>query len=305
MIRCLQEHGEQVVSFGRSADPEVLSLFSSEVKVIIGDIGDPQQVAAIFKDHPDIDHIVHAAYMMGVESEAEPPAAMRVNALGPATLFAEACAHRVERVVFVSSESIYGKSQAIYGDRPVAEEDYCSPSDHVFNYSLTKLLNEHLAAKYEARYGVPIVSVRAPVVFGHGRKHGTTVWASDFASLPARGQPVKLPFPENDSNCYIYVADLAEQIYQLSTKPSLGFRIYNSGGYTLLASELATLVREVIPEARIAFTSDGSYSLFINQMDDRRIREELGYQLRSMPAAIKEHIEEVWRTERLHYPAAE
>ncbi len=293
VVRCLLQHGERVVGFDRAPDTEVMGLFTSEVEVIAGDVGDRQQVAAIFKSHPHIDRVVHLAYMMGAESEADPPAAMRVNALGAANLFAEACAHGVKRIVFTSSESVYGRTQAVYGDRPVTEEDFCSPRDHVLNYSLTKLLNEHLAAKYEARYGIPIVSVRPPVVFGHGRKRGTTAWASDFASLPALGQPVTLPFPENDRNSYIYVADLAEELYQLSVKPSPAHRAYNTGGHTLSAPELVALVRELLPHAQINFSPDKPNSPFIYRMDDQRIRQELGCLLRPMREAIEAHIEEV------------
>ena len=140
---------------------------------------------------------------MGAEAEADPPGAMRVNAHGTANLFAEAAARGVKRILFASSESVYGNSQAIYGDRPVTEDDFCSPRDHVLNYSLTKLLNEHLAAKYEAKYGTATVSLRVAIAYGPGRRRGTTVWASDFASLPALGKPVTLPFPEDDWNCYI------------------------------------------------------------------------------------------------------
>jgi len=297
VVRCLLQHGEPVLCFDRSPDAEVMGLFASEVEVVAGDVGDRQQVAKIFKIHPHIERVVHLAYMMGAESEADPPAAMRVNALGTANLFAEACAHGVKRIVFTSSESVYGKTQTVYGDRPVTEEDFCSPRDHALNYSLTKLLNEHLAAKYEARYGIPIVSVRPPVVFGNGRKRGTTAWASDFASLPALGQPVTLPFPENDRNSYIYVADLAEEIYQLSVKPSLAYRTYNTGGHTLSTPELVALVRELAPGARISFSPDKPNSPFIYRMDDQRIRQELGCGLRPMREAIKDHIEEAKRRE--------
>lgn len=295
VVRCLLEHGEQVVCLDRSPDPDALQCFTRDVAVIAGDTSDREQLAAVFERHPAIERVVHLAYMMGAESEADPPAAMRVNALGPANLFSEACARRVKRIVFSSSESVYGRTQAVYGDRPVREEDFCSPQDHVLNYSLTKLLNEHLAAKYEARYSTPIVSLRPPVVFGHGRKRGTTAWASDFASLPAQGRPATLPFPEDDWNSYIYVADLAEQIYQLAVKPSLAHRIYNTGGHTLRATEVVALVKELIPQAQIAFSPDKPYSPFIYRQDDQRIRQEVGYLLRPMREAIIDHIEEVRR----------
>ena len=295
VIRCLLQHEERVVCLDRAPDPEVLPQFSSAVEVIEGDVANRPQLAALLDSHPDIDRVVHLVYMMGAESEADPPAAMRVNALGAANVFAEACAHGVQRIVFTSSESVYGQSQSIYGDRPVSEEDFCSPRDHILNYSLTKLLNEHLAAKYEARYGIPIVSLRPPVVFGHGRKRGTTAWASEFASLPALGLPVTLPCPQDDRNCYIYVVDLAEQLYRLATKSALVHRVYNTGGHTLRAVELADLVRDLVPQAQIAFSPEKPKSPFIYRMDDARIRQELGYLLRPMREAVADHIKEARR----------
>ena len=303
VVRRLLEYGEQVVCLDRAPDPELVPEFSSAVEVIEGDVADRQQLAGLFERHREIDRVVHLAYMMGAESEADPPAAMRVNALGAANLLAEACAHGVKRIVFASSESVYGEGQAIYGDRPVNEEDFCSPRDHALNYSLTKLLNEHLAAKYEARYGIPIVSVRPPIVFGHGRKRGTTAWASEFASRPALGQAVTLPFPEDDRNCYIYVDDLAQQIYRLEVKPSLTHRIYNTGGHILRAAELVGLVSELIPLARIAFSPDKPKSPFVYRMDDSRIRQELGCLLRPMREALAQHIEEARRRQSRHMPA--
>ena len=249
LVRRLSREEQEVVCVDCSPDQ---ASFSDRVDVIRCDVGDREQVSAIFRDVRPIDRVVHLAYWMGSESEADPPLAMRVNALGTANIFDAACGSGVPRVIFLSSESVYGP-QSAYGDRPVTEEDYCAPRDHVLNYSLTKLLNEHLAAKYEARYGTAIISLRAPIVFGAGRTRGTTVWASDFATLPAQGLPVTLPFPAGDMNCYIYVEDLIEQIYRLSLKPALAHRLYNSGGHTVRGSELTALVRTILPQARIEF----------------------------------------------------
>ena len=293
VVRNLLEHGQTVLCADLEPDEEVVANFPPEVTVARCDVCDEEQVASLFHDHPRIDRVVHLAYVMGAEAEEDPVKAMRVNGLGTAHVFSQASACGVERVLFQSSESVYGKTQDYYGDRPLAEEDFCSPRDHVLNYSLTKLLNEHLAAKYEARHGTAFISHRAPIVYGPGRKRGTTVWASDFASLPARGQPVTLPFPAEDFNCYIYVEDLAEQIYRLCTKASLSHRIYNAGGHTVQASELAAIVSRIVPDARISFSADRPRSPFIYRMDDRRIRDELHFDQRSMEEGVRAHIDRV------------
>ena len=48
VVRCLLEHGQQVVSLNRTPDPEVTRLFTSNVEVITGDVSDRAQLAAIF-----------------------------------------------------------------------------------------------------------------------------------------------------------------------------------------------------------------------------------------------------------------
>jgi len=282
-------HGHEVICLEHTPDSSVISRFPPEVSVIQGDVSEPGTVVKILSEHP-VEGVVHLAYVMGAEAEAHPPTAMRVNALGTANVFEEACKSGVKRILFTSSESIYGKSQSIYGERPVTEEDSCSPNDHVLNYSLTKLLNEHLAGKYEARFGAEIISLRISIVYGAGRKRGTTVWASDFATLPALGKPVTLPFPADDWHCYIYVEDVAEEIYQLMTKPRLSHRIYNSGGHTVQAAELEAMVRKVIPEAKISFSADRPRSPFIYRMDHSRIIRELSFRPRSMIEGIQSHV---------------
>ena len=289
LARNFLQHGHEVICLDQSPDREVISGFSPKIGVVQADVSDLGQVAKILGAHR-VDGVIHLAYLMGAEAEADPAAAMRINALGTVNVFEEACKSGAKRILFTSSESIYGKSQSIYGDKSVTEEDFCSPKDHVLNYSLTKLLNEHLAEKYEARFGTEIISLRIAIVYGAGRKRGTTAWASDFATLPALGKPVTLPFPANDWHCYIYVEDVVEEIYQLMTKPHLNHRIYNSGGHTVQAADLEVMVREIIPETRISFSADRPRSPFIYRMDDSRIRQEINFQPRSMIEGIGSHV---------------
>ncbi len=81
VVRNLLRHGQRVVCLDRSPDAQVVARFLSEVTVIECDLSERKQLAAVFDNHPEIDRVVHLAYAMGAESEADPPAAMRVNAL--------------------------------------------------------------------------------------------------------------------------------------------------------------------------------------------------------------------------------
>src|SRR5690606_31171928 len=98
-----------------------------------------------------------------------------------------------------------------------------------------------------------IVAVRPPVVFGHGRKRGSVLWAEAFASSPALSNAVTLPFPSTNRDTWIYVDDCAEQLVRLAVKPTLKHFVYNNGGACVSAIELADMVRSWIPEAQIEF----------------------------------------------------
>ena len=64
------------------------------------------------------------------------------------------------------------------------------------------------------------------------------------------------------------------------------------------ACDLAALVRGIIPEAQINFTPEKPRSLFIYRMDSTRIRQELGFELRSMRDGIKDHISKIQQFHR-------
>jgi nucleoside-diphosphate-sugar epimerase len=257
------------------------------------DVADAASVEAVFQQHRDITHVIHLAYLMSAEVEANPKLGASVNVLGMIHLFEAAARHKLARLVFTSSETVYGASQEPYGDRDVVEEDFCGPSNHHFTYGVMKVLNEFMAQKFVQRHGVSIACTRPPVVFGYGRKRGSVLWAEDFATLPALGKPVTLPFPARTRDCWLYVEDCAEQLIRLSLKPQLSRFAYNNGGETVTAAELAGLVRRWLPKAQISFDESKSPTPLIDRMDGRRLENEIEFKPRPLSEGIRAHINEV------------
>lgn len=254
------------------------------------DVSDERAVATVFEKHRDITHCIHLAYLMSAEVEANPPLGVKVNVLGMVNLFEAAVRHKLARLVFASSETVYGASQKVYGDRPVTEDDFCSPADHFFTYGLMKVLNEFMAQKYAAKHGVSLACVRPAVVFGHGRKRGSVLWAEAFASNPAVGQPVQLPFPASSRETWVYKDDCAEQMIRLSLKPQLGHFAYNNGGDCVNGHELAAAVRHWIPEAQITFDESKPTTPLIDWQDGRRLAKEIQFTPRPLLEGVRAHI---------------
>ena len=118
------------------------------------------------------------------------------------------------------------------------------------------------------------------------------MWAEDFATMPALNKPVHLPFPENNKDNFIYVEDCAEQMIQLCLKEQLSHFIYNTGSETASGTQLAKIIKELIPEAQITFDKNGKLTPFIDEQDDNRIRKELTFFPRSLKEGIKAHMNE-------------
>ena len=260
------------------------------------DVADAQSVERVFVRHPDITHCIHLAYLMSAEVEADMALGVKVNLLGMVNMFEAAARHKLARLVFTSSETVFGASQAVYGDRPVVEDDYCGPNDHFFTYGVMKILDEFMAQKYVQRRGVSIACTRPAVVFGHGRKRGSVLWAEAFATEPALGRPAKLPFSRRSRDTWIYKDDCAEQLVRLALKPSLAHFAYNNGGASVTAEELAAAVRHWLPDARFEFDETKPTTPLIDWQDGTRLEAEIAFKPRALLDGVRAHINEA-RTE--------
>ena len=291
VVRNLLDRGISVVAGDIAVDPEVAKTLAGAEFVDL-DVGDQRSVESVFMAGRDVTHCIHLAYLMSAEVEADPPLGAKVNVLGMTHMFETAARHGLERLVFTSSETVYGVSQKAYGDRPVVEEDFCGPADHFFTYGVMKLLNEFMAQKYVANRGVSIACTRPAVVFGHGRKRGSVLWAGEFASNPAVGVPVRLPFSSRAHDTWIYKDDCAEQLVRLALAPKLEHFAYNNGGDCVSGTELADAVRHWLPDAQIEFDESVPATPLIDRQGGERLERALGFRPRPFLEGVRAHINE-------------
>jgi UDP-glucose 4-epimerase len=291
VARNLLERGVPVVIGELKPDPAVLAkLKGAQFEAM--DVADARSVEEVFLRHPELTHCVHLAYLMSAEVEADMALGAKVNVLGMINMFEAVARHKLARLVFTSSETVYGASQKVFGDRPVVEDDYCGPNDHFFTYGVMKILDEFMAQKYVARHGVSIACTRPAVVFGHGRKRGSVLWAEAFATEPALGRVAKLPFSGRSRDTWIYKDDCAEQLVRLALKPSLSHFAYNNGGAAVTAEELVSAVRHWLPEAQFEFDETKPTTPLIDWQDGTRLEKEIGFIPRSLLDGVRAHIDE-------------
>lgn len=258
------------------------------------DVSDRGAVNNVFLTYPDITHVIHLAYLMSAEVEADHYRGASVNILGMVNMFDMVVEHKLARLVFASSETIYGANHSAYGDEDYAikEDDFCSLDDHFYTYGVMKMLNEFTAKKYIQTKGASIASMRPPVVYGDGRMRGSVLWACEFATNPALGKEVKLPFSKHARDCWIYVDDVAEQFVRLTLKPELKYFTYNNGGHSVTAEELMQTVANIVPDARYEFNESVQRTSLVDRCDGARLEEEIGFTPRSLANGVRAQIEE-------------
>jgi len=256
------------------------------------DITNYKEIENIFQNNK-IDSVINLAYGIGTICEENPLLASKINIVGTTSIFEMIVKYKIRRLVFASSETVYGANQEFFGNRAVTEEDYSGINNHFYTYGVMKLLNEFMAEKYIKKHGCSIAYTRPSVVFGYGRQNTAINWAEDFAAKPALGQPAHLPFSKKNRDNWIYVDDCAEQLVRLALKETLNYSCFNTGAETLDGSQLEATVKKIIPDAEIYFDENVKSTPLIDDQNDDRIRNEIDFNPRSFEEGVKCLIQDV------------
>ena len=256
------------------------------------DITNYKEIENIFQNNK-IDSVINLAYGIGTICEENPLLASKINIVGTTSIFEMIVKYKIRRLVFASSETVYGAHQEFFGNRAVTEEDYSGINNHFYTYGVMKLLNEFMAEKYIKKHGCSIAYTRPSVVFGYGRQNTAINWAEDFAAKPALGQAAHLPFSKKNRDNWIYVDDCAEQLVRLALKETLKYSCFNTGAETLDGSQLETTVKKIIPDAEIYFDENVKSTPLIDDQNDQRIRKEIDFNPRSFEEGVKCLIQDV------------
>jgi nucleoside-diphosphate-sugar epimerase len=300
VVARLAAHGVRITAADARPDPEVEARLRTEcgsqapLTFVRLDVSDEPAVMRLLGGSPPITHCIHLAYLMNPDVEKDQRRGAMVNIYGMAVMFEAAAVHGLHRLVFASSETYYGARQDVFGppDHAIKEDEGCAPGHHHFTYGVMKVLNEFVGQRYVRDRGVDIACVRPPVVFGHGRKRSSVLWSEHFASRPAVGEPVIMPFPAATRDCWIYKDDCAEQMVLLVLKDKISHFAYNTGGESVSGGVLAGTVRQWLPDARIEFEEDKPPTPLVDNICGERLAAEIGFRPRPLAEGVRAHINE-------------
>jgi nucleoside-diphosphate-sugar epimerase len=235
------------------------------------------------------ERVVNLAYFLG--SEYPPRVAFKLNILGMDNCFEAARLAGVRRVAYASSLAVSGE-QHFYGDRAVNEDDF--RHGHV-QYAMHKIFNEWQAQDYREKHGLDITAIRPANVTGNDKIVGSVDHVK-IITFPARGEPISFPF-KDAMRCPIHVDEIAEVFARVIMEDRPKQWIYNTGGIAISLGEIADIVRECLPDAKIGFDKEtGGKEISGNYLiDNSRLVQEFGVQYRPYRDRVRQIINEVRR----------
>jgi nucleoside-diphosphate-sugar epimerase len=265
--------------------------YKEKFKYVRGDVGDLENILDTIKTYK-LDHIINFAFLLPGVVEANPRPGIKVNALGMCNSFEAARLMGINRVVYASSEGVYGP-QNEYGDRDVTEDDHLHPQS---GYALAKQLSEILAEQYGKLYGINFSALRPPIGYGHGGLTPVPVRQfGEVVSLPAIGKPVSFESDGTVTSCLATADDIAAVTRLLVKAPSSPHPAYNIGGAPTNLRDVAAVVKKFIPDAQITFGNAapppdrGKFGIPW-RLSFARAKEDFGFSCMSLEEAVPIHI---------------
>jgi len=234
VVHRLVLRGARVRTWLGPAPAPGLQLPPAGAEIVYGDIADRD---ALDDALAGIDGVYHlAGPPSAAASFAAPSSYLHSHAAGTAALLERCIAHRVARLVHVSSAEVYALAAA-----PVTEDHPRAPRSP---YGVAKLAAEQWLELCATAGGVLATIVRPFSVYGPGAPPASLI--ATVVAQVARGEPPEVADlrPVRD---YCFVDDAADGIARAGCRSSAGVRTYNLASGRGIA--VADVVRSVLQAA--------------------------------------------------------
>ncbi len=238
-----------------------------------GDISDRAALEACFSGDA-IDVVCNLAAQPGVRySLTHPHVYGAANLVGFLNVI-EACRqHRVPRLVYASSSSVYGGNTKL----PFSVEDRVDKP--VSLYAATKRANELIAHCYTHLYGLQTIGLRFFTVYGPWYRPDMAMWL--FTEAMLKNQPIKLFNHGQMKRDFTYVDDIIQGVVSsIETDNLEPYELFNIGNHRAedLGRLVAILAQTLGMEPLIEMLPMQPGDVEATYADIESIHRKLGYQ---------------------------
>jgi len=184
------------------------------------DIAVPQNLVNVFDKHR-FDCIIHLAAQAGVRYSIDNPWAYeRANLLGTLNVLEFAAKHKVPKVIYASSSSVYGGNTKL----PFTETD--NVDSPISIYAATKKANELMAHVYHNMYGLKTIGLRFFTVYGPWGRPDMAAYK--WAELMSQGRPINVYNHGKMQRDFTYIDDIVDGI-ESCVGADLNHEVFNLG----------------------------------------------------------------------------
>lgn len=270
--RLLEGNNETVVIDDLSTGKiENLPMKNNNLKVF--DISILDDIDKLFNGVNTVFHL--AAKTRPQESIADPSAYNLVNIDGTVNVLRCCKENQIDRIVFISSSSIYGTQDAL----PTNEE--AIPSS-MSPYALTKLVGEQYCELYSKLYGLKINCIRPFNVFGtrQNPEGGYAAAVCKFFDMLKRGETPYITGDGEQTRDFIHVDNLVD-LMLLASESSVYGEVFNGGSEVNISiNNLYKTICSVCSASTVPNYIDVVFEPRITLSDMTKAKKMLGWKLR-------------------------
>ena len=274
--RLLEAGAREVVLLDNFAfgTPEAIAHLKDDprVRIVRADLMKLHDLVAAFEG---MDGVLHLAAYMTLGFSQTPWEAIDVNIRGAQNML-EACRiAKVKKVVFASSNAVYGYGTGIVG--ALAEggpfHSTGAPPAAIL-YGASKIMGEQLCRQYHQKHGLDYLVLRYSTVYGE-RQHyraANALYIMETYDRVRRGERPVLPGDGTDTKHFVNVADVARANVAALRSAATDVAMNVSGPEPVTTGELVKLVLEYCnsdlqpeikpdPPGTVRLTSGGAFHI--------------------------------------------
>ncbi|MBM2812455.1 MAG: nucleoside-diphosphate-sugar epimerase [Chloroflexi bacterium] len=225
-----------------------------------------------------VTRILHTGGLVAPKTEENASLAFDVNVVGTRNMIEAARIRSLNRIVFVSSATVYGRSERT-GSGPKEDEPYRPPSSF---YAAYKAACEIIGLAYHQIAGVNLIICRPCAVYGRrdAVDGGPASRAIQNALMQAMSSPAGTTIPlDVPTGERAYVKDVALAVREAIFVEKPSTRVYNVGsGEIASAATFAAAINQAVPGANVIPASTGAEAPAPLPLDLTLARAELKYE---------------------------
>ena len=195
---------------------------------------------------------------------------INVNGLGTQNVIDWCLLHKVKKVIYASTQMVYGKPQYL----PVDETHPTYPCGQHGVYGISKYIGEMFCNKAMQDFGLNCVILRFSYIYGYRQNSGYVV--TKFIDLANDGKDITIYGKGKVERDLLYVKDAVSAIANAISYPSGG--TYNIGiGQGVSINALAETIVKVFGKSKILHESWRTEEGEDCYLDIRKAQKELGF----------------------------